>query len=136
MNCELIFYYSAKTNLCEKALKKSINGLDLNFQTSRFATTPEKLGELVINTFEKTNVVFVTGGFTNDKNSIEEVLSKALAGKFPDDIKKLRNPLSSHNGYLVRQGGQLLITLPDEPEEIEAIMSGPLRKYITEFCEF
>ncbi|MCR5652548.1 MAG: hypothetical protein K6F88_01980 [Ruminococcus sp.] len=136
MNCELIFYYSTKTNLCEKALKKSLNGLDLNFQTSRFATSPEKLGELVIDVFEKTNVVFVTGGFTGDKNSIENVLSKVLATKTPDDLKKLRNPLSSHDGYLIRQGGQLLIVLPDEPNEIDAIMSGPLRKYIQSFCEF
>ena len=136
MNCELIFYYSTKTNLCEKALKKSLNGLDLNFQTSRFATSPESLGKLVIDIFEKTNVLFITGGYTNDRNSIENVLSKILAAKTPDDLKKLRNPLSSHDGYLVRQGGQLLITLPDEPAEIEAIMAGPLRKYIARFCEF
>lgn len=136
MNCELIFYYSTKTNLCEKALKKSIVGLDLNFQTSLFATSPEKLGELVIDVFEKTNVVFIIGGFSDDKNGIENVLSKALADKFPDDLKKLQNPLSSHDGYLVRQGGQLLVALPDEPSEIEAIMSGPLRGYFERFCEF
>ena len=136
MNCELIFYYSSKTNLCEKALKKSINGLDLNFQTSLFSASPEKLGELVIDAFEKTNVVFVTGGFTRDKNSIENVLSKVFASKRPDDLKKLKNPLSPRDGYLARQGGQLLISLPDEPCEIEAIMSGPLRAYIAKFCEF
>lgn len=136
MNCELIFYYSTKTNLCEKSLKRAINGLDLNFQTSLFATAPEKLGELIIDIFEKTNVVFVIGGFSGDKNGIENVLSKALAGKSPDDLKKLRNPLSSRDGYLVRQGGQLLVVMPDEPDEIEAIMSGPLRGYIESFCEF
>lgn len=136
MNCELIFYYSTKTNLCEKALKKSINELELTFRSSTFATSPEKLGELVIDIFEKTNVVFIIGGFTGDKNRIENVLSKVLASKSPDDIKKLQNPLSSHDGYLVRQGGQLLISLPDEPDEIEAIMSGPIKNYITKFCEF
>lgn len=136
MNCELIFYYSTKTNLCEKALKNSIKGLDLNYQSSLFATSPEKLGELVIDVFEKTNVVFIVGGFSGDKNGIENVLSKVLATKSPDDLKKLRNPLSSHDGYLVRQGGQLLVALPDEPDEIEAIMSGPLRNYLVRFCEF
>ena len=136
MNCELIFYYSTKTNLCEKALKKSICGLDLNFQTALFAASPEKLGELAIDIFGKTNVVFVIGGLSGDKNGIENVLSKALAAKLPDDLKKLKNPLSSSDGYLVRMGGQLLIALPDEPAEIEAIMSGPLRCYIERFCEF
>ena len=136
MNFELIFYYSTKTNLCEKALKKSINGLDLNFRTALFATSPEKLGELVIDVFEKTNVVFVIGGFSGDKNGIENVLSKVLATKSPDDLKKLQNPLSSRDGYLIRQGGQLLIVLPDEPAEIEAIMAGALRNYIVSFCEF
>lgn len=136
MNCELVFYYSTKTNLCEKALKKSIAGLDLNFQNAFYATAPEKLGELIINVFETTNVVFVIGGFSGDKNGIENVLSKALATKFPDDLKKLQNPLSSRDGYLVRQGGQLLVALPDEPDEIEAIMSGPLKGYIESFCEF
>lgn len=136
MNCELIFYYSTKTNLCEKALKKSIAELDLNFRGSRFATSPEKLGEYATKVFEETNVVFIIGGFTGDKNGIKNVLSKALAAKSPDDLKKLQNPLSSHDGYLVRQGGQLLIALPDEPGEIEAIMSGPLKNYIVKFCEF
>ncbi|MBR1731687.1 MAG: hypothetical protein IJ725_04570 [Ruminococcus sp.] len=136
MNCELIFYYSTKTNLCEKALKKSIIGLELNYQTSLFATSPEKLGELVIDVFEKTNVVFVIGGLSGDKNGIENVLSKVLATKTPDDLKKLQNPLSSRDGYLVRQSGQLMVVLPDEPDEIEAIMQGPLRKYIESFCEF
>ena len=136
MNCELIFYYSTKTNLCEKALKKSINELDLNFRSSRFTTSPENLGECVTKIFEETNVVFIIGGLTGDKNGIENVLSKVLATKNPDDLKKLQNPLSSHDGYLVRQGGQLLIALPDEPAEIEAIMSGPLKNYIVKFCEF
>ena len=136
MNCELIFYYSTKTNLCEKTLKKSIAELDLHFLGSKFATSPEKLGEHVTQIFEETNVVFIIGGFTGDKNGIKNVLSKALATKSPDDLKKLQNPLSSHDGYLVRQGGQLLVALPDEPEEIEAIMSGPLKNYIVKFCEF
>lgn len=136
MNCELIFYYSSKTNLCEKTLKKSLAELDLNFLGSKFATAPEKLGENVTKIFEKTNVLFIIGGFTSDKNGIKNVLSKVLATKSPDDLKKLQNPLSSRDGYLVRQGGQLLIALPDEPAEIEAIMSGPLKNYIVRFCEF
>ena len=133
MNYELIFYLSTKTGLCEKALKNSISGLDLKLNESLFATSPEKLGELIIAAFERCDITFAVGGISNDKNGIENVLSKALAAKSPDDIKKLKNPLSSSDGYLIRQGGQLLIALPDEPEEIEAIFRGPLRSYILRF---
>lgn len=136
MNCELIFYLATKTSICERALESAIDGTDLNFQTSLFATAPQALGELIIDAYDKTNVVFVIGGLIDDKSGIENVLSKALANKRPDDIKKLKNPLSDSDGYLIRQGGQLLIALPDEPEEIEAVMSGPIKDYLIRFTGF
>lgn len=137
MNCELIFYLAAKTGLCEKALENSIADTDLNFQTSLFATSPQTLGSLIIDAFDKTNVVFLIGGLRiNDNSGVENVLSKALANKSPDDLKKLKNPVSDYNGYLIRQGGQLLIVLPDEPEEITAILSGPVKNYLSDFTGF
>ncbi|MCH5304087.1 MAG: hypothetical protein J1E41_04410 [Ruminococcus sp.] len=136
MNCELIFYLATKTNLCEKSLKNSVKYLDLNFRTALFATEPEVLGKLIIDAFEKTNIVFIVGGLDNsEKNGTENILSKALANKLPDDLKKLKNPVSDADGYLVRQGGQLLIALPDKPEEIEEILSGPLNNYLENFTE-
>lgn len=136
MNCELIFYLAAKTNLCEKALEGSLKHLNLKFRTSLFATGSDALGSLIIEAFEKTNVVFIIGGLSSkDKNSIENILSKALANKNPDDLKKLKNPLSNEDGYLVRQGGQLLIVLPDKPDELEAILKGPLNSYLQSFTE-
>lgn len=136
MNCEVIFYLAAKTNLCEKELKKSINGLDLNFTDAFFATEPQTLGNLIIDKFENSNVVFVIGGLTGEKTGIENVLSRALAGKSPDDLKKLRNPLSPHDGYLIRQGGQLLVVLPDSPDEIREILSAELKGYLEQFTDF
>lgn len=136
MNCELIFYLAKKTNLCEKALEASLKDINLKFRTSLFATSSESLGELVIEAFEKTNVVFILGGLGADgKSSIENVLSKALANKHPDDLKKLKNPLSSADGYLIRQGGQLMVVLPDEPRELEAVIDGPLKTYLLNFTE-
>ena len=135
MNCELIFYRSSKTNLCERALRSSIEGLDLRFSSARFSTSPESLGTLIIDAFEVLNVVFVVGGLSDERNGVENVLSKALANKSPDDLKKLRNPLSRSDGYLVRQGGQLLVVLPDEPEEIKAIFDGALSDYIKSFAQ-
>lgn len=136
MNCELIFYLASKTSICERALEGAISDTELNFHTSLFATTPESLGSLIIDAFDKTNVVFVIGGLgIYEENGIENVLSKALANKNPDDLKKLKNSLSSADGYLIRQGGQLLIVLPDEPEEIKAMLSGALNKYISDFSK-
>ncbi len=134
MNCELIFYLAAKTNLCEKALESSLKGLKLKFRTSLFATDSDALGALIIDAFEKTNIVFTVGGLDQkDKSGIENILSKALANKSPDDLKKLKNPISSADGYLIRQGGQLLIVLPDDPSQIEAIFKGPLKTYLESF---
>lgn len=137
MNCELIFYLATKTNLCEKALESRLKHLDLCFQPALFATEPEALGKLVIDAFENTNIAFIVGGLSSDeKNGIKNILSKALASKSPDDLKKLKNPLSDADGYLVRQGGQLLVVLPDEPEEIEKILDGPLNPYLESFIDF
>ena len=66
MNCELIFYLSSKTNLCERALRSSIEGLDLRFSSARFSTSPESLGTLIIDAFEVLNVV------ENNKEIAEE----------------------------------------------------------------
>ena len=126
MNCELIFYLATKTNLCEKALESRLKHLDLCFQPALFATEPET-----------TNIAFIIGGLSSDeKNGIKNILSKALASKSPDDLKKLKNPLSGADGYLVRQGGQLLVVLPDEPGEIEEILDGPLNPYLESFIDF
>lgn len=136
MNCEIIFYLARKTGLCEKTLKKQIGDIRLHNHQSCFATTPQSLGTHVINSLEKSNVVFIVGGIDNgSKTGIENVLSKALACKRPDDLKKLKNPLSYNDGYLVRQGRQLLVVLPDEPEEIEAMFQGALKEYLRDFTK-
>ncbi len=135
MNCELIFYLSNRTSLCEKALKAAAGALDLKFRDAKYATSPENYGSLIIDAFENVNVVFSVGGITGDKNGVENVLSKALANKSPDDLKKLRNPLSKTDGYLVRQGGQLLVVLPDEPAELEAVFAESLVPYLNSFLE-
>lgn len=134
MNCEIIFYLARKTGLCEKTLKKEIADLNIHPHTSFFATTPESLGTHIINSLERSNVVFITGGLGSfGKIGIENVLSKALAYKMPDDIKKLKNPLSSNDGYIIRQGGQLIVVLPDEPQEIQAVFSDSLMGYLKAF---
>ena len=136
MNCELIFYLSGKTGLCEKAFASSLEGLNLSCRRSSFATSPETLGKSLIAAFERCNAVFVIGGIApGDRSGIESVLSTALANKRPDDVKKLKNRLSRSDGYVVRRGGQLLVALPDEPAEIQDILNSERRGYLAQFIE-
>ena len=55
--------------------------------------------------------------------------SEHLGNELTDAFKKLKNE-HGDDGYVVRAANQILILLPDEPEQIESIMQGPLRKYI------
>ena len=44
-------------------------------------------------------------------------------------LEKLKNE-NGADGYVLRAQNQLLIILPDEPEQIEDIMQGPINGYI------
>lgn len=133
MNYKLIFYLASRTSQCEKAAVNALRPLGLNLRDTSFATSPEKLGELLRDAFEQYNTAVLIGGMSSaDYNGTEAVLSRALANNRPDELKKLRNPISSADGYLIRKGSQLIIALPDNPDEITAIMQGEIRKYLNE----
>ncbi len=130
MNCKLIFYAARKTSFCEKALQKSFSELDLEFVQTLFATDSEGLGIFLTDAFRKYNIVFVIGGlgFGDDKG-IVSIISKAVADISIDDCKKLKNEFGD-DGFVLRAQNQVLVLLPDEPEQIEAIMQGPVGEYI------
>lgn len=130
MNCRLVFFAARKTSFCERALQKSFSELDLELVKTCFATDSEQLGNELTDAFKKLNVVFVVGGlgFDNEKG-IKSIISRALCETPVNDCKKLKNE-NGDDGYVVRAANQILILLPDEPEQIESIMQGPLRKYI------
>lgn len=130
MNCRLVFFAARKTSFCERALQKSFSELDLELVRTCFATDSEKLGNELIDAFKKLNVVFVVGGLGfDDEKGIKSIISRALCETPVNDCKKLKND-DGDDGYVVRAANQILVLLPDEPEQIEAIMQGPLRKYI------
>ena len=130
MNCRLVFFAARKTSFCERALQKSFSELDLELVKTCFATDSEQLGNELTDAFKKLNAVFVVGGlgFDDDKG-IKSRISRALCETPVNDCKKLKNE-NGDDGYVVRAANQILILLPDEPEQIESIMQGPLRKYI------
>lgn len=130
MNCRLVFFAARKTSFCERALQKSFSELDLELVKTCFATDSEQLGNELTDAFKKLNVVFVVGGLGfDDEKGIKSIISRALCETPVNDCKKLQNE-NGDDGYVVRAANQILILLPDEPEQIESIMQEPLRKYI------
>lgn len=130
MNCRFVFFAARKTSFCERALQKSFSELDLELVKTCFATDSEQLGNELTDAFKKLNVVFVVGGLGfDDEKGIKSIISRALCETPVNDCKKLKNE-NGDDGYVVRAANQILILLPDEPEQIESIMQGPLRKYI------
>lgn len=128
MNCRLVFFAARKTSFCERALQKSFSELDLELVKTCFATDSEQLGNELTDAFKKLNVVFVVGGLGfDDEKGIKSIISRALCETPVNDCKKLKNE-NGDDGYVVRAANQILILLPDEPEQIESIMQGPLRK--------
>ena len=130
MNCRLVFFAARKTSFCERALQKSFSELDLELVKTCFATDSEQLGNELTDAFKKLNVVFVVGGLGfDDEKGIKSIISRALCETPVNDCKKLKNE-NGDDGYVVRAANQILILLPDKPEQIESMMQGPLRKYI------
>lgn len=130
MDCRIVFYSARKTSFCERALKKSFSELGLTFEGTFFATNSENLGALLIEGFNRCNVIFVIGGFEfDDSRSIKNIISHAVADVEPDDCKKLKNA-GGNDGYVLRVQNQILVLLPDEPEQIQDIMQGDISRYI------
>lgn len=130
MDCGLIFYSARKTSFCERSLCKSFSELGLNLQNTAFAIDNKGVGSLIIDIFKKCNIIFIIANLSvDDKKGIKYILSNALSNVSVDECKKLKNDLGE-DGYVIRAENQFIIVLPDEPEQIEAIMQGPIGRYI------
>lgn len=129
MKCDLIFYLARKTGYCEKALKKQLEEMNLELNTVTASTTPVMLGEKLIASLGRCNLVFIVGGLGfSGKSGLSDVLSKALASTkvTSSDIKKLKNDLGKQYGYLIRCGKQMIVALPDRPDELSQMFSPAL----------
>ena len=131
MKSETIFYLAGKTSLCKKALESEMEKLGESVGACHFATEPKKLGEHLIKALENNSAVFIVGGLGSNYGDIsaENVFSKALGNNIPSEIYKLKNPVSSHNGYVIRKDSQIIVLLPDEPKEISQIFQCGLSDY-------
>lgn len=130
VECKTIFYSARKTSLCERALKKSFSELDLNMSEISFAADRGSLCDALTEAFAECNIVFVIGGLGfGDERDVKKIVSRLIKSSCVDDCKKLKNH-TGDEGYIIRAESQLLVLLPDEPEQIEAIMQGAITGYI------
>ncbi len=135
MKCDLIFYLARKTSYCEKALKKQLEEIGMGLNAVTASTTPLMLGEKLITSLSRCNLVFIIGGLGfSGKNGLTDVLSKALSATkvTPSDIKKLRNESGKQYGYLIRCSKQTIVAFPDRPEELTQMFSPALINYLKE----
>lgn len=135
MKCNLVFYLARKTGYSEKALKKVLKEMDFELHTVSASTNPLMLGEKLTAALKTCNLVFIVGGLGfSGENRLSDVLSRALASTKVTigDVKKLSNPVGKNAGYLIRSGNQLIVALPDNPEELTAMLTPTLKSYITE----
>lgn len=88
------------------------------------------MGSKLIEAFDLCKVTFLIGGldFADNRNAVK-VISNAAAESEPELIKKLRG-IDGHDGYVLKSGEKLMIMLPDDPEQIEAIAQGELSGYL------
>lgn len=129
VECKTIFYDARKTALCERTLKESISGLDLNMNEVLFATDKNTLGALLEKAFGECDTVFIIGGLGfDDRRNAADIVSGLLSSNCIDECKKLKNVLGN-DGYVIRANRQLLFLLPDEPKQISAIMQNTVAKY-------
>lgn len=129
MKCDLIFYLARRTSYCEKALRKQLEELGIELNVITASTTPLMLGEKLVSSFSRCNLVFIIGGLGfSGKSGLSDVLSKALSATkvTASDIKKLKNNLGKQYGYVIRQGKQMIVALPDKPEELSDMFSPAL----------
>ena len=136
MNCQLIFYLANKTGICERVLKKQLTSCNINLTKTFFATGSIQLGTILCDAFKECGLCFIVGGLEfSDKYGIKNVMSKALANQELDDMKRIENPNNYQDGFIFRSKGQLIAVLPDNPDDIAAMLDSPLREYLMDFSE-
>ena len=76
----------------------------------------------------------IIGGLSSiDDDNLAVVLSRVLSnsGLTLNNMRKI-TASSGHKGYIIRYKNQILLALPDSPDDVEEILSEPLLKYIVE----
>lgn len=131
MKYDVLFYKSRKTSYCEKVLSTRLNTINMDANRVIGSVAPTMLGETLCESLTLCNMVVIIGGFNiNDDENLITVLSRAMSnsGLNLSNTRKLRG--DNTNGYIIKYDKQIILALPDEPEEIEAILNDKLLQYL------
>ena len=131
MKYDILFYKSRKTSYCEKALKRKLSEIKFNSNRIIAQVTPMNLGETLCESLTLCNLVVIVGGFSkNDDENLLTVLSRALssAGLTLNNIRKLKGAFV--DGYIIKYNRQMILALPDNPSEIEFLLSETFLDYL------
>lgn len=131
MKYELLFYKSRKTSYCEKALKERLDSINMSANRIIASVAPTNLGEVLCESLTLCNCVVIIGGFLlNDSENLVTVLSRALSnsGLNLSNTRKLKGAI--HDGYIIKLNKQMIIALPDNPEEISFILNDNFLEYL------
>lgn len=131
MKYDVLFYKSRKTSYCEKMLNSKLNTITMDENRVIGSVAPTMLGETLCESLTLCNMVVIIGGFnTNDDENLVTVLSRAVSnsGLSLSNTRKLKG--IDTNGYIIKYDKQIILALPDSPEEIEAILNDNLLSYL------
>lgn len=132
MKYDLIFYLSRKTGYCEKRLSSMLAAIDGQARKITSAREPTTLGDCVCKSLQVCPLVIIIGGLRSaDDDNLSVVLSRVMSNSrlTLENMRKITAP-SGATGYIIRCKGQILLALPDEPEDIEQMLSGSLLAYL------
>ena len=134
MKYHLIFYISKKTSYSEKAVKKRLKTIGGEAHRIVNATTPALLGEEVGRGLRTCSLTVIVGGLGSaGDDNLATVLSRVFSNSSLslNNMRRLTNG-NGATGYVIRYKNQILLALPDSPEDIGELCSDGLLSYISE----
>lgn len=134
MKYDLIFYIAKKTGYCEKRLRARMKTIGAEPNRIVGATTPSSLGEEVTHSLRICPLAVIIGGLRSmEDDNLANVLSRVFSNSTLtlDNMRRI-TAASGEPGYVVRCNNQMLLALPDDPDDVESILSPDLLKYIGE----
>ena len=125
MKYNLIFYISKKTSYCEKAVRKALSMIGGEAHQITCAVTPVALGEEVTHSLKICPLTVIVGGFGSmEDDNLATVLSRVFSNSSLtlESMRKLKAQ-SGAQGYIIRYKTQILLALPDSPQDISEMFS-------------
>ena len=132
MKYDLIFYIAKKTGYCEKRVRKVLASIGGESHRIVSATSPTALGKEVTHSLRICPIAVIIGGLHSpDDDNLATVLSRvfSIAGISLKNMRKFKAE-SGTEGYIIRYQSQMILALPDDPDELESMLTEEVLDYI------